>query len=133
MLDGLASKVEDQQEAAPSAACAPLSAISPPHHLITFQSELSANPLQAAREVEDLEDVLGELVDKVEELQGAVREKAATKRELRAAFSQIATAFTAAPAGSGGAGGRSAGGPSGAADADEGAGAVAGERHSASM
>lgn len=44
--------------------------------------------------------MLGDLADKVEELQEAARQQAATKRELRAAFSQIASALTsAAPAG----------------------------------
>ena len=72
--------------------------------MLPFRESCSLQPyraiLQAAKEVEELEEVLGDLVDKVEELQEAARQQAATKRELRAAFSQIASAFTSgAPVG----------------------------------
>ena len=72
--------------------------------------------------------MLGDLADKVEELQEAARQQAATKRELRAAFSQIASAFTSAapdagpaPAGGGAAAPETCAG--GAAEAGSSAGA----------
>jgi len=68
--------------------------------------------------VADLEEVLADMDDKAAELAQAAREQVATKRELRAAFSQIASAFTGGGAdGGGAAAAASSGAPGGAAGA----------------